>query len=124
MVEFGVNVLLAVAAVVNLLPVVGLVGPASLMRLYDVDCTNDPVLEVLLRHRALLFGIVGIVLAIAIVDEAVEPAAIGAGLVSMLGFIVVERQVGVLGDPFRRIIVADAVGIAALLAVLVLRQVV
>ncbi|MFD1529960.1 hypothetical protein [Pseudonocardia aurantiaca] len=84
--SIAVSVLLLVAGVVNGLPVAGLAGAAALRRLYGVEVA-DPDLLVLMRHRAVLLGLLGAALIVAaVVPQWRLPAAV-AGLVSMLAFV-------------------------------------
>ena len=46
-----INAPLVVAAVIHLLPLVGVLGPARLSSLYGI-AVAEPNLELLLRHRA------------------------------------------------------------------------
>jgi hypothetical protein len=84
--SIAVAVLLLLAGVVNGLPVVGLAGAAALRRLYGVEVA-DPDLLVLMRHRAVLLGLLGAALVVAaVVPQWRLPAAV-AGLVSMVAFV-------------------------------------
>lgn len=49
---------LTLLALIHLLPVVGVAGGDALQRLYGV-AVFDPDLQLLLRHRAMLFAIIG-----------------------------------------------------------------
>ena len=59
--RFITPILLALVAVVHLLPLIGVRGSEALERLSGVAIT-DPSLLVLMQHRAVLFGIIGGVL--------------------------------------------------------------
>jgi hypothetical protein len=87
-VDTAVAFLLVVTGLVNGLPVAGVAGAAALRRLYGV-AVADPDLLVLMRHRAVLLGLLGL-LGAALVGAAFVPAwrlpAAVAGLVSRLAF--------------------------------------
>ncbi len=51
--------LLIVVGVIHLLPLVGVIGPEKLSALYGIQIA-DPNLAILMRHRAILFGLFGI----------------------------------------------------------------
>jgi hypothetical protein len=111
--------LFLLVGVVNLLPVSGVVSTARLQALYGVSL-SDPNLVVLMRHRAVLFGIVGALLVAAAFHPPYRPAAAAAGLVSMLSFVLVAHLVGGINPELRRVVVVDVVaslllGVAALL---------
>jgi hypothetical protein len=105
---------LAIAGIINLLPVSGALGLSWLKALYGFDIASAD-LEILLRHRALLFGIVGLLLLISIVKPAFRGVAVLIGLASMSSFIVVALVVGGYGPAINKIILADILGIAALM---------
>ncbi len=104
---------LLVAAVINLLPLVGVLSRERLRELYDLE-VDSPGLEVLLRHRAVLFGIVGGLLVAAAFVPPLQVAAITAGFVSMLSFIALTRTIAGAAGIYRRIVIADLMGSAAL----------
>ena len=58
--DLVVAILFAIAAAVNLAPVAGVASNRRIESLYQVE-VRDPNLAILLRHRALLFGIAGAV---------------------------------------------------------------
>ncbi len=110
-----VSVLLVVVALVNLVPVVGVLSVARLEALYGV-AIEDPNLAVLMRHRAVLFGIVGGLLLASVRLHPLRPAAVVAGLTSMLSFVLVAWLVGEVNEPLRRVVAVD-LGASALLVV-------
>ena len=108
-----VALLFLFAALINLAPVPGALSPDRMEAAYGV-VLEDPSLVVLMRHRALLFGVVGLLLGAAF-RRPLRPLATGAGLFSMLGFI----GIALAGDgnaALARLAAADAVGSLALLA--------
>jgi hypothetical protein len=86
MAAFVVGVLV-VTAVVHLLPAAGVLGRDRLASLYDVD-VDDPVLLLLLRHRAVLFGGVALAATTGIFVESLRPAALTLGLLSTASYVV------------------------------------
>jgi hypothetical protein len=103
---------LAIAGIVNLLPVTGVLGVSWLRSLYGFDVAGAD-LEILLRHRAVLFGIVGGLLLAAVFRSSLRAVAVAVGFVSMAGFLVVALIVGSYGPAIARVVWAD---VAALLA--------
>lgn len=71
---------------VNFLPLAGVAGSVALSKLYAVDVVQADLL-LLLRHRAVFFGMVGGVLLAAAFVQRLRPMATGAGLISMGSFI-------------------------------------
>lgn len=113
--EDVIVVALLVAGLIKALPVVGALGPRRLAALYGRPF-DDPDGVVLMRHRALLFGLLGSLLAGAAFVPALRPAAFLAGLLSALSFIVLARHRR--SAAMRRLVRADQVVTAVLLAAL------
>ncbi len=80
-----VALMLLLAGLVNGFPIAGVLSGSMLERLYGMAIT-DPDLTILLRHRAVLFGLLGALLISAIFVQGWRGLAITAGLVSMLSF--------------------------------------
>jgi len=111
---FSTALFLLVAAV-NLVPVVGVLSSARLEALYGVPI-RDPNLEILLRHRAVLFAIVGGLLAAAAFHPPLSAAAVGAGLASMLSFVVIAFSLGGHNAALRRVALVDVAASLVLVA--------
>jgi hypothetical protein len=107
------TVLVLVAAAINLAPVWGAFAPERMAALYGVDL-GDPNLQILMRHRAVLFGLVGALLAVAAFHPPLRTVGYAVGFSSMLSFLLVAWGVGGYGAGIRRVALLDAVGIAAL----------
>jgi hypothetical protein len=105
--------LVLVAAAINLAPVLGAVAPERMAALYGVDL-SDPNLQILMRHRAVLFGLVGGLLLVAAFHPPVRTLAYALGFSSMLSFLLIAWRVGGYSSEIRRVILVDLVGIAAL----------
>ena len=101
----------------NLAPLIGVISADQLQGMYGVPI-DSPDLEVLMRHRAILFGIVGGFVLFAAFRPALQGMAATAALVSMLSFILLAVIVGNVGDNVRTVVIADVIGSAALLLVL------
>lgn len=105
---------LAIAGLIHLLPLPGVLGASLLHRLYGLDIASPDAL-ILLQHRALLFGLLGGFLLGAIRMPIWRTPALLGGLLSASGFLVVAFVVGDFGAPLRRVVIADVVALAALL---------
>jgi hypothetical protein len=106
---------LALAALIHLAPLPGLLGADMLERLYGLRI-DDPSLLLLLRHRALLFGLLGTVLLVAIFRRAWRAPALLLGLASAGAFLLLAPDG--LGPALQRVLWADAVAVAASAAAL------
>ena len=107
-----VATMFVVAGVIHLLPVVGVIGGSQLQRMYGVELCS-PAVVLLMRHRALLFA----GLALLLVGAAFEPSwripAVTSGLLGAAGFIVLASGKS-LDEPLRRVVRADWIAVAAL----------
>lgn len=111
--------LLLLVAVIHLLPVSGFWSTERLAALYRVDVLDNN-LEILMRHRAVLFGVLGVFFAYAAFKPAVQPLAFFAGLVSTVSFPYLSVAVGEFNDAIRNVVVADIAASLALVLAMVL----
>ncbi len=102
-----------VAALINLLPVMGVIGAPQLERMYGVSIDGADM-AVLMRHRAILFGVVGALLAGAAFLPSLRFAAFLAGMLSMVSFLVFQALEGDTNAALGKVAMVDYVGIAAL----------
>ena len=109
-----VTAALLVAAVIHLVPLVGVLGAARLEALYGLPVT-DPNLAILMRHRAVLFGLLGAFLAIAAFRPALQGAAFVAGFVSVVSFLGLAWSTGGYNDLVGRVVTADIVALVSLM---------
>lgn len=104
-------ILLAVVGVVNLAPVVGVRSARTLAKMYGIDLRDGDVeLAILLRHRAVMLGLVGGFMIYAAFVSALQPSAIVIGFVSMLSFVALARA---SGRPNRAIAKVSAIDVGA-----------
>ncbi|TAJ52246.1 MAG: phosphopantetheine adenylyltransferase [Nevskiaceae bacterium] len=116
--ELALATALLLAGLLNALPALGLLGQTQLRALYGLEVT-DPSLRILLRHRALLFGLLGgAMIAAAFVPAWRAPLA-GAGLLSMLGYVLIAGLEGGGNAALLRVVWADGVASLVLGATLI-----
>ncbi len=118
-----ITILLVLVGLINFAPVIGLLSAERLSKLYGIAILEGDLL-LLMRHRALLLGIVGAFIICAAFRQHLQPVAIILGLVSMLGFVVLVFLSGVYGDEVYRVALVDIGATAALLVVVILRYIV
>lgn len=109
-----VSLCLIVTGVIHLLPVTGILGAEQLSRLYGIRI-DDPDLAILMRHRALMFGILGALLVYAAFKPDIQFLAIVAGLASAVGFVIIAQISIPYSDSITKIVYADYVAITGLL---------
>jgi hypothetical protein len=105
---------LALAGIIHLLPITGVLGGDRLTRLYGV-VVDDPNLRILLQHRAVLFGLLGALLIAAALRPELRTVALMGGLVSAVSFLVIAWGVGGYNPQVGRVVTADIVAVALLL---------
>lgn len=111
--EIAISGALLVVSVIHLLPVVGVLGGAQLEALYG-RAPDDPTVALLLRHRAVLFGILGVLLAIGALVPSQQRLAIGAGAVSVVSFLVLAAVTPQHDAAIARVVRADWIALACL----------
>ena len=105
---------LIIAAIIHLLPLSGVSSPAALTTLYGLSFEENN-LQILMRHRAVLFGILGGLLLYAAFSPRMQSLAILIGLVSAGSFLWIAFAVGGYNAMLNRVVVADIVAIVCLL---------
>jgi len=106
--------MLTVVGIIHLLPLTGVLGVSRLQSLYGVTI-DDPNLEILMRHRAVLFGILGAFLIYAAFRPGLQLAALIAGAVSVISFLVIAAMIGGYNAGIARVVTADIVAVVCLL---------
>ncbi len=112
--DYLVSGALGVAGVVHLLPLSGALSSQRLTGLYGLSF-DEPNLAIVMRHRAVLFGLLGGFLVLAALEPAWQPLAFIAGLVSVVSFLWIARSVGGYNARIARVVTADAVVLACLI---------
>jgi hypothetical protein len=106
---------LLIPAVIHLLPVIGVFGPKSLASLYEVTIT-DRSLDVLMRHRAVLIGSVGIMLTIAAFHPPLRPAGFVLGFLSIVSYLFLTGFSDGINASLLRVAKADWIALFSLTA--------
>ncbi|AEG93057.1 hypothetical protein [Ramlibacter tataouinensis] len=101
-----VSCLLAVVGIIHLLPLPGVLGPERLRLLYGIPL-DDPNLVLLMRHRAVLFGLLGALLLYAAWRPSLVPLALMAGWASVAAFLVLAALQPGLNAALARVVTAD-----------------
>ena len=106
---------LFIVGVIHLLPAIGAISAARLSRLYGV-AVDEPNLELLLRHRAVLFALVGGFLVFAAFEPRYQAVAFVAGMLSVVSFLWLALAIGKLNARLKRVFVVDLLAAVLLLA--------
>ncbi len=119
-----VSATLLITGVIHLLPLSGVLGAEQLARLYGMPF-GEPNLQILMRHRAVLFGLLGAFLIAAAFMPTLQTAAFIAGFASVVSFLWLAWSVGGYNAQISRVVVADLVALVCLViggAVLAVRM--
>jgi hypothetical protein len=108
------SVTLVAVGVIHLLPLFGVLGTAQLESLYGL-AFDDPNAAIFMRHRAVLFGLVGFFLVYAAFRPAFQPAAFAGGLVSVVSFLWLAGMTGEHNASIGRVIVVDWLALGLLI---------
>lgn len=108
------SAMLVIVAIIHLLPLSGAIGGERLAALYGLSF-NDPNLAILMRHRAVLFGILGLFLLFAAFRPQFQVIAFIAGFVSVVSFLWLAWSVGGYNTQIARVFMADIVALACLI---------
>ena len=106
--------LFTLAGLINLIPIVGAISDAELASLYGI-INLSPELSLLLRHRAILLGIVGTLCIHAAFQPGVRLLATLAGLSSMASFLFLLLQTETSNAALTRVAWADVAAMIALI---------
>ncbi len=111
--NYLISAMLVVVAIIHLLPIAGIVGGRHLASLYGIQ-VSDPNLAILMRHRAVLFGLIGSFFLFAAFNAELQAIAFVAGFISVISFIVLAWTTGDYNGEVRRIVIADVVALVCL----------
>lgn len=108
-----VAAMLIIVGIIHLLPLSGVLGAERLAGLYGLSF-EEANLAILMRHRAVLFGLLGLFLIYAAFRPSVQPLAFIAGFVSVVSFLALAHSVGGYNAGVARVVAADWVALACL----------
>jgi len=85
---------------------------------YGVSITSSE-LQILMQHRALLFGLIGSTVWCSLIFTTIQTATLTLAGFSMFGFIVIALVVGDYNSNIQQIVRADVVGLVILASAIV-----
>ena len=112
-----IALLLLIAGIIHLLPLAGVLGGERLNALYGL-ALDEPNLQILMRHRAVLFGLLGALLVAAAFIPGLRTLALLGGLLSVISFLLLAWSAPLYNEALRRVVMADWVALACLLLAL------
>ena len=108
-----ISILLVIVGIIHLLPVSGVLGAERLSALYGLSI-QEPNIAILMRHRAVLFGLLGVFFIYAAFQPTIQPLAFMAGFVSVASFIAIAWSVGGYNDAVGRVFMVDLIALGCL----------
>lgn len=112
--RYLISITLIITGIIHLLPLSGVLGVERLALLYGT-AFDDPNLVILMRHRAVLFGLLGSFFIAAAFKPAWQPLAFTAGFISVISFLWLAWSVGGYNAQIGRVVIADLVALACLI---------
>jgi hypothetical protein len=113
-----VSAMLVIVAIIHLLPVPGVLGRERLEALYGVAIA-DPNLAILMRHRAVLFGVLGLFFLVAAFRPQLHVPALVVGFASVVSFLWLAWSGGGYNTQVARVFSADLVALVCLVIAVV-----
>lgn len=113
--RYVVPIALLITALIHALPLLGLTGGARLATLYGIT-DMDASLEILLRHRAVLFGLLAAFLVYAAFNRDLHGIALTGASISVLAFLALAITTGGYNPAVATVVKVDVVAAVALAA--------
>lgn len=111
--KYVLSAALVIVGIIHLVPLIGVLGSDRLASLYGIEFTELNI-AILMRHRAVLFGLLGGFLVYAAFKPPFQLTALVGGFVSVLSFLYVAWDVGGYNAQVAHIFAADIVALACL----------
>jgi hypothetical protein len=113
--EIFFRITLFLAGLINLLPSILAFFPDKISKSYGIEIPNENY-ELLLRHRAVLFAIIGGLMIVSSLTKKYYEVAIIVGLISMLSFVslffIINKDIN---SELRKVMTIDMIAIVILL---------
>lgn len=118
-----ITLCLIVVGLINFVPVIGLLSVQKLESAYSIELASNDLI-ILMRHRALLFGVLGGFILYSAFVTSYQGVAMVMAVVSMIGYAVLVYWVGGYNDSIFKVLIVDIVGIVFLAIAALLKYVV
>jgi hypothetical protein len=112
-IRYLVPAMLILVGLIHLLPLSGVLGSERLASLYGVTF-NEPSVAILMRHRAVLFGLLGVFLILAAFRPMFRTIAFIVGLISVVSFLWIALAAESYNDQVGRVVTVDVVALICL----------
>ena len=108
-----ISILLITVGLINFLPVIGIISAEKLSAAYAVELIGNDIV-ILMRHRALLFGLIGGFMLYSVWKPSYQSVAMVMAAISMLGFLFFVAAADHYNASITKITIIDLIGLAAL----------
>jgi len=113
--EVVFRICLFIAGVINFVPSILAFVPNKISESYGIEIPNSNY-ELLLRHRAILFGIIGGIMIYSAIAKKNYSMSVFIGMISMISFVILMNLVnGEINPELTKVMMIDLVGIIILL---------
>ena len=112
--RYLISAMLVIVAVIHLLPLSGALGSERLAVLYGLPI-SEPNLVILMRHRAVLFGILGFFFLFAAFRPAYQAVALMIAFLSVVSFLWLAASTGGYNVQIARVFKADIVALLCII---------
>ena len=119
MIKIICTVIFVAVGLLNLYPLIGAISVEKLTGLSGVPF-DSPDLVILMRHRAILFGLLGGYLLYAAFRPSLQITAALVGLTSMASFTALAYLSNGIGPEIQKVALADTIGSIAILIALII----
>lgn len=112
--SYLVSAMLFVVGILHLVPLQGVLGSERLVSLYGFLPFDEPNLAILMRHRAVLLGLLGAFLLFAAFRPAFQGVALVAGFTAVISYLWLVASIGGHNALLARVLMADVAALACL----------
>lgn len=109
-----ISAMLVIVGIIHLLPLSGVFGGERLSLLYGFPL-GETNIAILMRHRAVLFGILGLFFVFAAFKPSYQPLAFIAGFTSVVSFLLLAWSAGNYNTQLARVFAADVIALLCLI---------
>jgi hypothetical protein len=108
-----VSISLLIPGIIHILPLYGVLGSKQLEALYGLKFI-EPNLSILMRHRAVMFGLLGSLLIHSAFVPTYRMIAFYSGLISASSFLILALSTGGYNSKTHGVVLADTVALGSL----------
>jgi hypothetical protein len=121
--ERAISAVLVIVGLINFVPIIGVTSAEVLATLYGIPSLDGDLL-LLMRHRAVLFGVLGGLIIASAFRRHLQTAALVAAFMAMSGCVVLALMAGNIGVKIQNVMWVDVVAVVGLswVALVRLRQ--